>query len=1217
MKKIYSIFLLFLMMLGINTAYAGVTLGEQVTNPGTLAAGSKIVIRANKPTNAEAEILTYKFLSSLGDSAVYSVLSLDNIEPYVAYELVTATDKTVNGKPAFYLKNVRNQQYLTYVYVAPTKDEEGNIIDEGSIYDDGTGTIVTEMELAFTTDQTKATPVIITTQAEGGQMMGYDKDELPEEGANALMIIAEHKENENKLIALNYVFDKAMIASYSDYAAWFRIYNAEINGEYGKDLQLLYSKVAEVNYKGGTDPGCYDPNLVQAYNDAKTEAAGIINAVGGMDNEKAKIALEKLENAYFAIIKATEVPITANYYRIVSAYPSFADKQNGIQKAMNATYDSHLNWSTINKDDATMVWEFIDRQDGTWLLFNVGTGQYINGTNGSQAGSPWYSLGNDSTGNAINFTSLGEGQFNINKPGFNSMHTGNHNNGDGEAGGVVAWNEGKNTGSSWYLITLTEDEKKQFESIAEQSKLNAELTEIYNQAKAKFDIGSSFTVDTVSANWLVTAEDLKNDPLVAFSNATHIDWNGVEQEGQGTIANLLDKDSLTYWNSVWTGAGPKTGQYLQFKLNKKVSSFAVFLHQRVNQGNQATQINFAVSNDTTNANGWISVNSIKNLPGTSVGSKDLRYQSAGINLYGEYQYVRVTWSSANGFTHFGGFHFQPATLDPNCQNARIGEKATTLEAELYKAGQLIAARKATREAITSLKDAYEAYNKELADPTELKAKLDSIQGVYDKAASPSMLSSTNEPVFTEGQPGVYTDKAKEDLKQVLDAVKDYVKVNDANGTYTKDGINTNLENLTTAFATFKASVSGIQAVSAETQGKWYYISASEHYYDVTGKTQDTNPTNSSIEDAKYVRRGKVYVSLTDKEQGLNNATLKVTGKANTLPSDVNDDYAQWAFINLGDTAYAIMNKATGLYIGQKTAGENAGLSVTPIAFKVSEIGYATFILDGYRFNGNKTNPLHVQTVEEKVVLWNNYDLGNGSCFDIESTGESTENFTGTSVALETMVRGKLYTKCFASATYVSGDGFKEMNDAYQIATIDAEKKELTLTTSFNEPGMPFFYVCGPSFGMPQSPTAADTTLFTVNIPSINEIQIQQKPLESNGLVGNYYSGTKVAKGFGILREEDGVQTIGTTSANEQLGWNTAYIDAALIKNADQPGEITVKINGNLSTNIQEAINDAQTGPVNVYSIDGVLIKKNVKASEAIKGLAKGIYIVGNQKIAIQ
>lgn len=1208
MKKIYSIFLLFLMILGINTAYAGVTLGEQVTSPSTLAGGSKIVLRANKPTDANADPLTYKFMSSLGDSSVFSVSALDAIEPYVAYELVSASGKTIKGQPAFYLKNIRNQKYLSYVYVAPTKDEEGNIIDEGSIYDDGSGTLVTEMYLSFTADQAKATPVIITTQKDGGDMMGYEKEDLPEEGANAMMIIAEHNENENNLIALNYVGDRPIFASYNDWATWFRVFNAQMNENYGEDLTVLVDKITPINYKGGTDPGCYDATLVKAYDDAKKAAIDFINAsMGDIDNEKAKVLLEDLEEAYFAIVGATEMPVKPTYYRIVSAFQEFENIQ-GSKKSIYATEDGHINWSNLNQENASMVWQFFDRQDGTWLLFNVGTGQYINGTNGTAVGSPWYSLGNDSTGNAIQLNSLGEAQFNISKPGINSMHAGGHNGGNGENGNVVAWNGGKGTASVWYLMELTEDDIKKFAPMAEQSKLNAELLDVYNKAKAKYDIGSSFTVDTVSANWLVTAEDYEKEPMVAFSNATHSDWNGVEQEGQGTIANLLDKDSTTYWNSVWSGAGPKTGQYLQFTLNKKVKSFAVFLHQRLGQGNQATQINFAVSNDTTNANGWINVNSIKNLPASA--QTDTRYQSAGIDLYGEYQYVRVTWSAPNSFTHFAGFHFQPATLDANCQNAKIGAKADKLKEEIYKAGQLLAAKKATKEAIESLTKAFEEYSDMLADPTELKAKLDSIQKVYDIAATPSMTTPDGAPVFTEGQTGVYTDKAKEEMKQALDKINSYVAENDANGSYTKEEIQKNLNDLNVAFATFKASAPGIEAVSADGHGKWYYLSASKHYFDVTGKEQDQR------EDGKYLRNGKLYVNRDNTQNGLNNAKLNVTGTKGELPGSTDD--AKWGFINLGDTAYAIINKGTGLYIGEKTGG-NAGLSVTPVAFKVSEIGYATFLLDGYRFNGSQTNPLHIQTVEEVAVFWNDRTLGSGSCFDIENTGESTENFSGTDIALEPMLKGKLYTKCFAATAMAMGDGFNSNNFAYKIATIDPEKKELTLTANMagNVAGEPFFYVCGESMGMPTEPTAADTTVFNVYVPEISTIEFVQEPLEINGLVGNYYGGTKVVKGFGILREDEGKQTIGTTRANEQLGWNSAYIDAALIKNADKPGELVVKIDGNLSTNIKDAITDAQTGAVNVYSIDGVLIKKNVKASEAIKGLAKGIYIVGNQKIAIQ
>ena len=39
--------------------------------------------------------------------------------------------------------------------------------------------------------------------------------------------------------------------------------------------------------------------------------------------------------------------------------------------------------------------------------------------------------------------------------------------------------------------------------------------------------------------------------------------------------------------------------------------------------------------------------------------------------------------------------------------------------------------------------------------------------------------------------------------------------------------------------------------------------------------------------------------------------------------------------------------------------------------------------------------------------------------------------------------------------------------------------------------------------------------------------------------------------------------------------------------------------------------------VNVVSIDGRIVKQNVKASEAIEGLTPGIYLVGNKKVIVK
>ena len=39
--------------------------------------------------------------------------------------------------------------------------------------------------------------------------------------------------------------------------------------------------------------------------------------------------------------------------------------------------------------------------------------------------------------------------------------------------------------------------------------------------------------------------------------------------------------------------------------------------------------------------------------------------------------------------------------------------------------------------------------------------------------------------------------------------------------------------------------------------------------------------------------------------------------------------------------------------------------------------------------------------------------------------------------------------------------------------------------------------------------------------------------------------------------------------------------------------------------------------VNVYTTDGTIVKANVKASDATRGLDKGIYIIGNRKITVK
>ena len=81
----------------------------------------------------------------------------------------------------------------------------------------------------------------------------------------------------------------------------------------------------------------------------------------------------------------------------------------------------------------------------------------------------------------------------------------------------------------------------------------------------------------------------------------------------------------------------------------------------------------------------------------------------------------------------------------------------------------------------------------------------------------------------------------------------------------------------------------------------------------------------------------------------------------------------------------------------------------------------------------------------------------------------------------------------------------------------------------------------------------------------------------------------------------------------------AYIDVNKIEQVpDAEVAYVVYVSGKagLNVGIHDVVLDASK-PVNVYTVDGVLLRKDVMPAEATKGLAKGIYIVGKEKVLVR
>ena len=121
-------------------------------------------------------------------------------------------------------------------------------------------------------------------------------------------------------------------------------------------------------------------------------------------------------------------------------------------------------------------------------------------------------------------------------------------------------------------------------------------------------------------------------------------------------------------------------------------------------------------------------------------------------------------------------------------------------------------------------------------------------------------------------------------------------------------------------------------------------------------------------------------------------------------------------------------------------------------------------------------------------------------------------------------------------------------------------------------------------------------------------------VDCNGLVGTL-EGLNIS-GQTSLYFDDSELKVCSSSAVFVLG-RSGYIDFTKVKDLGGPIDKTISVNGviNNIANVEAVGNTNDI--VNVYTVDGVLLKRNVKAAEATQNLPKGIYIVGKKKVLVK
>ena len=652
-------------------------------------------------------------------------------------------------------------------------------------------------------------------------------------------------------------------------------------------------------------------------------------------------------------------------------------------------------------------------------------------------------------------------------------------------------------------------------------------------------------------------------PLV--TEASQFTTNAPEPLNSVGVENLIDNNEATYFHTRWSGAsGAKEPHYLCAYFKDGVSGDIAFsyIRRQNNTNNYPTAVTIYSSNDSVT---W-----------TEVAQMNLAMQEAYISpiitLANPVKYLKysVTATSngkaSNGEVAFSyaEFNYYPAYVDSLYSASVRADLKDALSALNTAITNAESVEDATEEDLATLQAAYDAYVAIYPDYSLIENRLNAIN---------TYLASV--PVSTTNELGYYSDEAMQTTSE-------------------------NLENL--AISAGLTSLTRVQVDSIVTEMDKIL---SEFKYSLN--VGDVN---------------KLYQINVATGRGMWNVRSSANQPGNVIwcETSVADNAKQgtyWQLRHASDSSVYIQNASSGLYL--KPSDPNGTkityMSATPYAYTVTALGsgYLSFMPIG-----KTEGALYAELGTDGTRLSNNTSvpaLKNHNAWQLIEAEDPT--FTTTMKVNDIRIitlpfRTSATPTCDGAATrYVVVNATTDEDGAVtqiELASVDDD--------SYIKEGTPIIYETGvyTNYDSNSDDVTVDLKFDTDSIVLTSTASEEGV----NGLYGVLYNKSMSTSGrgyfsAGLLKPiEDG--------SSVTIKGQTGYIDVTKITDIrDQYNDddiITVEVDGSIINSIKNAlINKAAN--VNVYTTDGVLVKKGVKAANATEGLAKGIYIVGKQKVVVK
>lgn len=1003
----------------------------------------------------------------------------------------------------------------------------------------------------------------------------------------------------------------------------------------GKEKLLAYTTAyygtdnadPALNYPAGTTAGYFKAELVNAAHAAWQEAYDILQVEGSytLTDEETNVLCDKIENTMTALTAAdARFPLTAGRYfindnRDTKLYLNATTVSNKDAWACSAyTVPEELDYSAAN-----YLWDVeIAGQDSIYLKHLL-TGLYVQST---MADDHHYALGKEPVALKLSAPTAG------NRATFWITPKGNERACTNGAGWMLSWTDVNDAGNHFTFTAVDVDDAKiaQWAAEAKQIKLNDALVAAYANATAQYNGGNVFNRPEGATYTGLFTEDGKM--VSATGDEDNSNWWCNKKSSQGTYEALTDNDPTTFFHSDWAGGdfvpSIEKNHYLVAKLDAPASGdIMIKVAKRATGNDYPTQFAVYGANDFDKAAGtasWVFqgyadisytdsvaftmkdaagndsiASSIKDGVGVAYAHLDASYAYLRFSAT-KTQYSAGRPANNRGYFALSEMNIWPTTgvvktVTPEYQEAMTAapEVYAALGEEIKKAAVELAASKATQAQIDALNAAIEAFKNNLPVPSRVTDAYNAAKAFLDAANTNNMIGTELAQYSQETADALQTTLAKYETFDKIDLVSINAAVNDINAAFNAFKGSVRLPEAGKFYTIKSASTKVVAEADKQYQGYQGAIYNAIVYSTGNNKSNSLSDANSAV---RFTFANHSSEVTADGETSLD-AMMSSLSDSISLKDDAS--YV-WKAETAQDGKMVLRNLATGMYLTGANGKLYQSTEPTPILGEGVKPNVFRFNL-GEDANG-VTQYMNTKGATGTVVPWKD-PADENSYWQFNELAD--DDYTTECFAIKGVSEGQFYACTFPVAITPDGNAVP-----YTVLGVNEAKDKLILVEVEDEvpAGTPVILLADVLTNNGEGTVGN----LTVGCEDLASAEFVFEPKVGDGLCGVLCEPVEIAETCGHLANGKIVTGAYTVPCNG------AYLaNAAITAEKGKASIDLAKGVGDTLTGIDDAKVVVLPSVVNVYGINGQLIKKSVKAANATKNLPAGVYVIGGQKVLVK